>query len=76
MCALLAAAAVYLGVWTWGRVAIADQVVEPGDLKNTASVMLGIVGWAIGLLVSGFPGVLKSGGQLTLPAPRRRLSEV
>jgi hypothetical protein len=40
------------------------------DMTNTVSTMLAALGWAFGLLVSGFPEVLRLCRGFTLPAKR------
>ncbi|CAN5235162.1 hypothetical protein BH11PSE2_BH11PSE2_18000 [soil metagenome] len=57
LCVLIAS---YLAVWTTIRVLGLHDAFTPEDMVNSWSAALAAVGWAVGLLISGFPGVLKS----------------
>jgi hypothetical protein len=70
--ALIVMTLAYLGLWTLGR-QLLRMGVEDEQWTHGLSVILGMVGWTLGLLVSGFPSVLRSGveryRQVAAPAP-------
>jgi hypothetical protein len=57
--AMIPMAVVYLAFWTLGRVLL-GMTVGAEQWLNGASVLLGLLGWTSGLMVSGFPGVLRA----------------
>ena len=57
--AMIPMTVVYLAFWTLGR-GLLGMGVGAEQWLNGASVLLGLLGWTAGLMVSGFPSVLRA----------------
>jgi hypothetical protein len=56
----------FLAAWTWGR-NLLGMGVGAEQWENGASVLLGLVGWTAGLMISGFPSVLRASVERSPP---------
>jgi hypothetical protein len=60
----------YLGIWNTLRLHAMHEKMSGNDRLDTLSAVMAMAGWSLGLLVSGFPSVLRHGATLGPNAPR------
>lgn len=60
----------YLTGWNWANIVPLSSFPSKDDVTDTGSTMLACIGWAFGLLVSGFPEALRLCRGFTLPVRR------